>query len=261
MTSPGPSAIRRAATSGLPTFGTWISIPDRLAIETMARAGYEWAILDAQHGGIGWDAMLGAIQVLDLHGVPALVRVEANDPARIMRALDLGACGVIVPMVDTADQAAMAAQACRYPPHGNRSFGPVRSFYDAAGASGAPLCLPMIETATALANIDAIAATPGIDGLFVGPVDLGLSMGLSTQEAMAMPPPVTEGIARVADACRANGLLPGCAAFGLDSARRLADLGMRFLPLGADLGLLRRGAAQEVAGARAWLDGYGEGSA
>lgn len=254
MEGPTTDPLAAALARRRPVFGLWISIPDPLSIETVARAGYDFAILDAQHGAITWDSMLAAIQVLDLHRVPALVRVESNDPARIMRALDLGARGVVVPMVDTPEQALDAARACRYPPHGNRSFGQVRSFYSAAGGdSPGPLCLVMIETTEAMDNLEAIAATPGVDGLFVGPVDLALSMGFGAAEALKIPASVGEAIDRVRATCEAKGLIPGCPAFSREHARDLLARGMQLLPLGADIGLLRRAAAAEIAEARSWI--------
>lgn len=244
--------IREAVAAGRPTLGAWCSLGDPIAAEMMGRAGYDWVILDAQHGGITWDNMLGAIQALDLGGTRALVRVGWTDPAQIMRALDLGALGVVVPMVSTAGQARIAAEATRYPPHGLRSFGAVRNYYATADAPAPePLCLVMIETAEALDNLDAIAATPGVDGLFVGPVDLALSLGLGP--ALAMPGAVLEAIDRVVAACARHGRIAGCAGLGNANVEKLMDRGVRFVTFGSDVGLLRRGAAADVAQAKAWL--------
>ncbi len=244
-------AIRDADARGRPTFGSWISLRDSAAAEIMGKAGYDWVILDTQHGALGWDDLLGLMQALDLGATRALVRVGWNDPMQIMRALDLGAAGVIVPMVSTAEQARIAAQAVRYPPHGIRSYGQVRNYYAQRDeAAPEPLCMVMIETAEALDNLEAIAATPGVDGLFVGPVDLALSLGLGA--ALTMPEPVLAAIDDVVAACGRHGVIPGCAALGLDNARALAQRGVSFVALGADAGLLRRGAAADLAQARGW---------
>lgn len=241
--------VREAAAAGRASFGSWVTLGDTIAAELMGRAGYDWVILDTQHGGITWDNMLPVMQALDLGGTRALVRVGWTDQMQIMRAMDLGALGVIVPMVSTPEQAAFAAQAIRYPPRGIRSFGPVRTYYATPGGPPEePLCFVMIETAEALANLDAIAATPGVDGLFVGPVDLALSLGLGP--ALTMPQAVLDGIDRVVAACGKHGKIAGCAALG--NAPDLAKRGVQFLTLGNDAGLVRRGAAADVAQIRQW---------
>ena len=242
--------VREAVAAGRPTFGSWVTLADPVAAELMGKAGYDWVILDTQHGGIGWDRLLPVLQALDLGGTRALVRVGWTDPMQIMRALDLGALGVIVPMVSTPEQARIAAQASRYPPHGIRSFGPVRNYYASPGGPPQdPLCFVMIETAEAMDNLDAIAATPGVDGLFVGPVDLALSLGLGP--ALVMPERVFEAIDRVVEACRRHGVIPGCATLGLPNAEALMRRGVRFLTLGNDAGLIRRGAAADIAQVKA----------
>ncbi|MFC4595682.1 HpcH/HpaI aldolase family protein [Sphingobium tyrosinilyticum] len=253
MTARTMDPILDSIAAGERCFGLWISIPDRLSIETVGKAGYDFLILDGQHGGIGWDAVLPAIQTLDLNRAPAFVRVRANDPGLIMRALDLGARGVIVPLVNDSSQAARAARATRYPPDGDRSYGPVRG-YHVAGVTDAlrPLCFVMIETVEAMSNLAAIAATPGIDGLFVGPVDLGLSMGFDVEAALAWPSAVMEAVEKVVAVCARHKLVAGCPAFGMDNARALAERGVQFLPLGADVGLLRRAAAADLTQAHSW---------
>lgn len=243
--------VREAVAAGRPTFGSWVAIGDSLSAEVMGKAGYDWVILDTQHGGITWDNMLGVMQALDLGGTRALVRVGWTDPMQIMRAMDLGALGVVVPMVSNAEQAKIAAQAIRYPPHGIRSFGPVRNYYAVPGGPPQdPLCFVMIETAEALENLDAIASTPGVDGLFVGPVDLALSLGLGP--ALVMPEQVLSAIDDVVAVCRKHNVISGCAALG--NAADLAKRGMQFLTLGNDVGMIRRLAAEDVAQIKKWRE-------
>ena len=245
--------VREAFAAGRPSFGSWVMLTDTVAAEIMGRAGFDWVILDTQHGGIGWDRLVPVIQALDLSGTRALVRVGWNDPMQIMRALDLGALGVVVPMVSTPGQAHTAAQAARYPPHGIRSFGPVRNPYLAANAPAAePLCFVMIETAEALDHLDAIAGTPGVDGLFVGPIDLALSLGLGP--AFIMPEQVLDAIGNVVAACRRHGKIAGCPSIGLPNARALVDRGVTFVAIGSDTGFIRRGAAQDLGEMRQWAD-------
>lgn len=243
--------IREAAAAHGASFGSWISSSDPAIIELVGKAGYDWVILDTQHGAIGWDGLLPALQALDLSGTRALVRVGWTDPAQIMRALDLGAVGVVVPMVSNGEQARIAARATRYPPHGERSFGPVRNYYAQPGsAAPEPLCFVMIETEEALQHLDEIAATPGIEGLFVGPVDMGLALGLGIK--LQMPAEVFDACDQVIAACMRHGKIPGCATLGSANAEALMKRGMQFLTLGSDMGLIRRGAAADVAQIRAW---------
>jgi len=247
--------VREAVAAGLPTFGGWVSLGDPLCAEMMGKAGFDWVILDAQHGAVTWDNMLSLIQALDLGGTRSLVRVGWNDPMQIMRAMDLGALGVVVPLVSNAEEARIAAQAIRYPPHGVRSFGPLRNYYATpTGPPEEPLCFVMIETAEALDNLDAIAATPGVDGLFIGPVDLAYSLGLGLR--FAMPDQVTEAVKAVVATCRRHGVISGCAA-GMPGAKTLMDLGVQFLTVGSDTSFMRRAAAADVAQFKEWVQAYG----
>jgi 4-hydroxy-2-oxoheptanedioate aldolase len=246
--------IREAAAAGRPSFGCWVALGDNVAAEIIGKAGYDWVILDTQHGSITWDDVLPVMQAFDLGGTRAIVRVGWNDPMQIMRAMDLGALGVIVPMVSTAAQARMAAEAIRYPPLGNRSFGPVRNYYASPGsAAQEPLCFVMIETAEAMENLEEIAATPGVDGLFVGPVDLALSLGFGA--AFVMPEAVLDAVKRVGETCRRHQVISGCAALGMANAEALAKSGIQFLTISNDVGLLRRAAAADVTQARGWTQG------
>ena len=243
--------LRKALAEGRPSYGSWVTLDSAIAAEVMGRAGFDWLILDGQHGGVHAGNMLSLIQAAELGGTPAIVRVAWNDESQIMRALDLGAYGVIVPMVSTAHEAQRAAAAVRYPLAGIRSFGKVRSYYGTAGEPAPePLCLVMIETAEALQNVDEIAATPGVDGLFVGPVDLAISLGQSP--AMPMTPDVLAAVGTVIAACRKHGKISGSATLGADNARALVEMGLTFVPLGADTGFVRRGAAAELTATRDW---------
>ncbi len=112
--------------SNTPAFATWVAIANSISAETVGAAGYDCVVLDTQHGGPTWDSLCALVQAMDLGQTPSLVRVGGVDQEQIMRALDLGAAGVVVPMVSTPEQAQLAAQAMRYPPRGVRSFGRVR---------------------------------------------------------------------------------------------------------------------------------------
>jgi 4-hydroxy-2-oxoheptanedioate aldolase len=233
------------------SYGAWISFGDTQTAEIVSRSGFDWLILDAQHGNVNEANLLPLLQAVELGGTPALVRVKANDPAQIMRALDFGAAGIIVPMVSTKAEAVSAVQATRYPPAGIRSFGPIRRS-GLEGDGSEPLCIAMIETVEAIQNLDAIATVAGLGGLFVGAIDLACSMGLGA--ATDPPPQVLDAIAAVASACERHHLICAAAAATLEAARALHDRGAKFITIASDAGILRRGAASQLALARGGLN-------
>lgn len=238
-------ALRQRLMGPPAAFGAWLALDNTVSAETMGRVGFDVVIVDTQHGAASEAALLPLLQALDATGTPALVRVPWLDAARIMRAVDLGAAGVVVPMVNTTADAERAVAAMRYPPRGFRSFGPVRRWYSSDGAAADPLCLVMIETSEALANLEAIAATPGLDGLLVGPVDLGLSLGHGL--SLEMAPEVMDAIAAVAEACRKHGLICASVSFGPDNAALQLGRGVTFLATGSDSLFMRRAAEAELA--------------
>jgi 4-hydroxy-2-oxoheptanedioate aldolase len=242
--------VRKALAENGAAFGSWVALGDPLCAEAIGRIGYDFVILDAQHGGINFDNMLGVLQALDLGATRALVRVPWLDQAQIMRAMDLGALGVVVPMVSTPAQAREAAEAIRYPPNGARSFGLVRNYYGVQPMAFDPLCFVMLETAEGLENVDAIAATPGVDGLFIGPADLGISLG----HGLVLEPKaeVFAAIDRIVEACRRHGKICGAAAMGMAYARLLLEHGVQFVAQGHELSFVRAGAAAELSQLQAW---------
>jgi len=243
-------SIRVKLAEGGSIFGTWIGLANTISAEIIGQAGYDFVISDTQHGGISPGDLLPLLQVFDFKNTPALVRVNWTDPAQIMRALDLGAAGVVVPMVSNARQARIAAEAVRYPPGGIRSFGQVRSYYSSEGAVADPICLVMVETAEAMENLDAIASTPGVDGILVGPVDLALSLGLGP--ALVMPPEVFIAMDRVVAACRRHNIISASASLGLGNARELMNRGVQMIVNGADSLFIRAGAAADIKEMRSW---------
>jgi 4-hydroxy-2-oxoheptanedioate aldolase len=235
-------------------FGVWCHLPTPFAAEIIGRAGYDWACLDQQHGLIRDEVLHAMVMAFDITATPVLVRVPANDPTAITRALDLGAAGVIVPMVNDAHDARRAASACRYAPLGDRSWGPIRpSMRDpgfTAGAANASVrCIVMAETATALEHIDEIAAVPGVDGIFVGPSDLAVSLGrhprpdVVTDEQTTMLRPLL-------DACARHGVVPGAWSAGAAAANGWRAAGFGLISVQTDSRLLLGAAAAELAAVR-----------
>lgn len=238
---------------GEPTLGVWCSMAGSFSAETASSAGFDYACVDLQHGGVDYSGMLPMLQAIQLQGVSPVVRVSWSEKWMIMQALDAGAYGVIVPMIDTPQDAARAVSACRYPPVGERSFGPTRTAIANRTVDPDELssvaCILMIETAAGLANLDAIAATPGVDALYVGPADLALSMGLPPRFT-GENPEHEEAIERIRRACEDNDVVPGihCSSGAEAKKRRLQ--GFTMVTVAADSVLLRTGAAEALAVAR-----------
>ena len=196
-----------------PLLGAWTFLREPLAAEVASGAGYDYVCIDGQHGLHDYRTVGEQLTAIAAGGEAlAIVRVPWNDAGYIGQVLDAGAGGVIVPMVNSPDEAAAVVRACRYAPHGARSFGPVGagtrygpSYLPAA--NDAIAVIPMIETVEAVESVEAIAATPGVDALYVGPADLSLTLGL--------PPAMDQdhdrfehALHRVVAACQAAGIVP-----------------------------------------------------
>jgi len=237
------------------TIGGWCLIPSPFCAEVMAAAGFDWICLDTQHGLIGYEEMLAMLQAVDARDVPALVRVPWNEPSAIMRALDAGAAGVIVPMVNSAAEAEAAARACRYPPQGYRSWGPTRASlgdpdHSPEVVNRSVLCLAMVETIEAVERIDEITSVPGVDGVFVGPWDLSLSASGDIESPGRMPRDV-ELIETVGAACRRHDLLAGIACAAPEDVHRWREAGFLMFSLQSDVALLSGASVASLTAARA----------
>lgn len=220
--------------------GYWCVLDAPVATERIARLGYDYVALDAQHGLLGYSGVLQGLMAVDAgQRAVGLVRVDDNNPTSIGRALDAGAVGVIVPLVDTAEQAAAAVAAAKYPPRGRRSYGPMRSALRVgptpAEANASTLVFAMIETPEGLANVKQICATPGLDGVYVGPSDLSLAVGGAFPGDPAIQTEFDEALATVADAAAAAGVAAGIhTAAGTIAAQRFRQ-GYTFATVASDL--------------------------
>jgi 4-hydroxy-2-oxoheptanedioate aldolase len=240
----------------VPLACAWCTLGSAFAGEIVARCGADVVCVDVEHGLLGWDGALPTVTTLSAAGVPVLVRVPSHEPVGIMKALDAGATGVVVPHVDSAVQAAAAASACRYPPEGRRSWGPTRaallSSGDTFASNQAVACIAMVETDAAIEGVADIAATPGVDGVIVGSNDLALDLlaaGGSVAEVKESPE-FEERLAAVASACRDAGILAGAPILpSLDTAR-LHQLGFGLIIGASDAALLRGAAEREFAAMR-----------
>jgi 4-hydroxy-2-oxoheptanedioate aldolase len=162
----------------------WLSISHGFTAEIMARQGFDALVVDMQHGLTDMNDVWPMLQAISQTDTVPVVRVPWNDPATIMKALDFGAYGILVPLINTAEDAAKAVAACRYPPVGMRSSGPVRAVHYGgpdylAKANEEIVVMGMIETKEGLANLDAICATPGLDAVYIGPSDLAFALGMN----------------------------------------------------------------------------------
>ncbi|PAU74113.1 MULTISPECIES: HpcH/HpaI aldolase family protein [Halomonas] len=176
-----PNRIKQIWAEGGQVINGWLSIACPFTAEIMAEQGYDAVTIDMQHGLVGYEVGTNMLQAMRASGVAPMVRVPWLDPGSVMKALDAGAYGIICPMINNAEEAARLVSYVRYPPIGTRSFGPTRVTFSAGAdygqhADDQMLCFAMIETAEAVANIDEIVATPGLDGVYIGPADLTLGL-------------------------------------------------------------------------------------
>jgi 4-hydroxy-2-oxoheptanedioate aldolase len=254
---PHPSPLRRRLQSGELRHAAWLGLRDPLAAEAVARSGVDLVVLDAQHGAIEFADLLALLQVVQPF-VPALVRLPSVDPTLVTRALDLGADGVVVPLVDTPDDARRAVDAALYPPVGRRSFGPVRAaLRHGAGyrerVAEHALVIVMIETAEGLGAVESIAAVPGLAGLFVGPADLGLALGVGPQTD-GDDPAYLAARRRVVAAAHACDLSVGLHGDEPAMQRRALRDGVDWVVVANDLRMLLAGTAARVAAMRSATD-------
>ena len=181
-----PNKIKQMWNEGKSVTMGWLSLGHSFSAEVMARQGFDALCVDLQHGTYEMSSVLPMLQAIGQTETSPVVRVASNDSGDIMRALDLGAYTIIVPLINTAQDAARAVAACRYPPVGNRSSGPIRAIHYGgadyqAKANDEILVFGMIETKEGLENLEAICATPGLDAIYIGPADLSLALGLPPQ--------------------------------------------------------------------------------
>ena len=239
------NALKTAWGSGGVAFGAWMSLSDAFVAEVLGDEGFDYVCIDMQHGLSDYTAVVNSLRALAGSAAVPLVRVPWNEPAMIGRVLDAGAGGVIVPMVNSPKQAVAAVAACRYAPEGSRSWGPnrvarLRDDYAPATANETVVCIPMIETAEAVANLDEILAVPGIDAVYVGPADLSITLGL---------PPAADNagefvgaLEKIVASCSAAGVVPGIHTTPELVAKRRGQ-GFRMITYVSDLHAMQRGMA------------------
>jgi 4-hydroxy-2-oxoheptanedioate aldolase len=221
----------------------WLSIGSSYSAEIFANLPYNAVTVDLQHGMFDLDTALSMLQAISTTSAVPMVRVPHNATWLIQKVLDMGAYGVICPMIDTRADCEAFVRSMRYPPHGERSFGPSRGLlYGGADyvlkADSTVLSWAMIETQTALGNLDAIASVEGLDGIYIGPSDL--SMTLEGTITNPLSPRVVREIERIVETARSNGLRVGIFCPDVPFARDMVDLGCDLITVMNDAGLVRK---------------------
>jgi 4-hydroxy-2-oxoheptanedioate aldolase len=246
------SRLREVWDEGRTAFGAWLMMSSPAAAEVIAAAGFDYICIDCQHGLVSYDDMRDLL--LCLNGLPlsTIVRVPSNDEAWIGKALDAGAEAIIVPLVNTREEAERAARACRFPPLGVRSLGLARGVQPLGRTTdeinAAVLCFPMIETQGGVDAADDICSVPGVDGTYIGPGDLAISLGL--EPTAHDDPRHVAAVERIRGACESAGIVAGVHTYSGQVARARAEQGFRLVTACADARLLASSAAQELAVAR-----------
>lgn len=228
----------------------WIAVPSVISAEAMGKAGWDTLTVDMQHGTADYSDLLSILPVIERWGTVPLVRVPWPEPAWVMRALDAGALGIIAPMIEGPEDAAEFVSMCRYPPDGARSFGPIRARLVhgdgyAKTANREILPIAMIETRSALEQLDDILAVPGLGGIYIGPADLSLSLGFPPGFDREEPE-MLEVIERILGSCR-EADVPACIHCGSPAyARRMADKGFSLTTISSDARFVEHGAVTTV---------------
>lgn len=241
-----------AGKSGRPALGVWCTVADALSAETIASEGPDYVCIDTQHGAPESSSLIGMLQAVKAGGSQGVVRVREDSPALIMKALDAGAAGVIVPLVESAAQASRAVGACTFPPVGSRSYGPFRAAMARSATTPEELadvsCIVMVETRSALEHLEEIAATPGLAAIYVGPSDLSLALGLPP--ASFGHPQLESALEDIRAACERNGIAAGIHTYDGRTAARYAEAGFAMITVGVDLRLLRAAVRDQLGAAR-----------
>lgn len=250
MTSPlSRGGFLKTLKEGQLTIGTFLGLASPLAAEVAALSGVDWVLLDLEHGGGGEEQVSPTVVASGGYGVPTLVRVESAERIRIGRVLDSGVAGVMIPRVDTVEQVELAVRHMSYPPNGDRGV----ATYNRAVAWGKDLdalapepksaLLVQIETLGALAEVEKIAAVPGVDALFVGPLDLSYALGVPRD---FKNPKFLEALEKVLAAANAQNKVAGILASDTTIARFYVEMGFKFIAIGSDSTLMAKAITDAV---------------
>jgi 4-hydroxy-2-oxoheptanedioate aldolase len=240
--------------AGEPTYGAWLAVPSAVVAEAVAQIGFDYCCIDMQHGLADYETAVAMLQAISTTDCTPIVRVPWNEPGIVGRMLDAGAMGIVIPMVNSVEEAKVAVGSCRYHPEGMRSFGPIRAalyggqdYYD--GANREVACIPMIETRRAVEHLDEILDVPGIDAVYVGPADLAVSFELGPPGVDHPDPEYQAALAKVVSCCGARGITAGIHSNGQVAATRVTQ-GFRMVTASSDFGAALAGTRRDLATAR-----------
>ncbi|MHB1973545.1 MAG: HpcH/HpaI aldolase family protein [Acidimicrobiales bacterium] len=244
--------LRESWRSGQPALGLWCTVGNTLVAEALASVEPDYVCVDMQHGSSYEGNLVGMLQAVEAGGSSPVVRVPENNPASIMKALDAGARGVIVPLVESGEQAARAVEACRFPPYGSRSFGPFRASIHARTSDPRELekvaCVVMVETRAGIDHLDEIVETDGLTAVYVGPSDLSIALGLAP--GSVEDPGFVAVLEEIRAACAAHDVVPGLHCYDGRTARRAVEQGFGMVTVAVELRALRAALGVELAEAR-----------
>jgi 4-hydroxy-2-oxoheptanedioate aldolase len=245
------NTLREIWAKGEAVVNGWASIPSAFSAEVLAHQGYDSITIDMQHGVVDYQAMVTMLAAISTTSVIPLARVPWNDPAIIGKTWDAGVYGIVCPMVNTPEEAEAFVRASKYPPRGFRSNGPVRaSLYGGADywrhANDTLLCIPMIETAEAVKNIDAILSVPGVEAIYVGPADLSWSLGCMPPRLDQTDAPVVEAQKTIIKAAKKHGVFAGIHCGTATYAAKMIEDGYQLVTLASDSRHMAAKAAEEI---------------
>jgi 4-hydroxy-2-oxoheptanedioate aldolase len=244
------NALKKIWQTGGAVVNGWLTIPSPWAAEVMAHQGFDSLTIDTQHGPLGFDAAVPMLQAISTTDVVPLMRVPWNEPGMIMKCLDAGAYGIICPMVNSREECEAFVGAARYFPQGYRSMGPTRvSVYAGEGyadrSNDTVLTFAMVETEQALNNLEEIVSTPGLDGVYVGPADLAITLG-AEERSDYKDPELVAILTRIADACKQHGIVAGIHCGSQEYAVTSIERGYQFVTVSSDTAFLAARAKQVV---------------
>ena len=248
-----PNVLKQKIDNNISVFGTFVKCTDPSVVEVLALAGLDFFVLDNEHVAMDREQMTNMIRAAEAFGITPLIRVRENRQVEILQNLDLGYAGVQVPNVDTADQARQLVASVKYAPLGVRGFSPsvracrygtmnIPDYIEAANEN--TLVVAHCETKTCVDNLDEILAVPGIDVIFIGPMDLSQSLGVTGDTAS---PIVKETVSQVMDKVKASDKAVGTVAANGAAARALAAQGVQYILIGSDLGMILNWAKSAMA--------------
>ena len=243
--------IKELFKAGKPIINSWLAVPSSFSAEVMANQGWDSLTIDMQHGLIDYSDAVNMLQAISATETMPMARVNWNEPGQIMKILDAGCYGVICPMVSNRKEAENFIQACQYPPKGYRSFGPIRASIYSGGdyvknADQEILKLAMIETKEALEKLDEILDTPNLDGIYIGPADLSLSVGEEPGFDKPENSKAYKEILRILEAAKKRNLLAGLHNGTAEYAQKMIDKGFNLVTVGSDSRYIGSGAKSDL---------------